>query len=80
MNVANLISNSSSGLLRKEGECVLESLAQAQFRKHAQAYRNIGYELTVCTNTNAVNGRKVAQDTRRSPPVGVGVEMQESLQ
>ena len=32
-------------------------------RKHAQAYRNIGYEVTVCTNTNAANGRKFAEDT-----------------
>jgi predicted dehydrogenase len=32
-------------------------------RKHAQAYRNIGYEVIVCTNNNAVNGRKFAEDT-----------------
>jgi UDP-N-acetyl-2-amino-2-deoxyglucuronate dehydrogenase len=32
-------------------------------RKHAQAYKNIGFEVTVCTNTNAVNGRKFAEDT-----------------
>jgi predicted dehydrogenase len=32
-------------------------------RKHAQAYKNIGYELTVCTNTNPVNGRKFAEET-----------------
>ena len=31
--------------------------------KHAQAYKNIGYELTVCTNTNAANGRKFAEET-----------------
>jgi UDP-N-acetyl-2-amino-2-deoxyglucuronate dehydrogenase len=28
--------------------------------KHAQAYRNIGFDLTVCTNTNAVSGRRFA--------------------
>ncbi len=28
--------------------------------KHAQAYRNIGYELTVCTDINAQNGRAFA--------------------
>jgi UDP-N-acetyl-2-amino-2-deoxyglucuronate dehydrogenase len=32
-------------------------------RKHAQAYKNIGYEITVCTNTNAVNGKKFADET-----------------
>src|SRR5271168_4185872 len=32
-------------------------------RKHAQAYKNIGFELTVCTNTNAANGRKFAEET-----------------
>ena len=26
--------------------------------KHAQAYRNIGYEITVCTNATAVTGQK----------------------
>jgi UDP-N-acetyl-2-amino-2-deoxyglucuronate dehydrogenase len=31
--------------------------------KHAQAYKNIGYELTVCTNTNAANGKKFAEET-----------------
>jgi hypothetical protein len=44
MNVANLISNGSSGLLREEGECVLESLAQAQFR--ANMRRHIGTSVT----------------------------------
>ena len=29
--------------------------------KHAQAYRNIGYELTVCTDINAEAGRKFAE-------------------
>ena len=28
--------------------------------KHAQAYRNIGYELTVCTNQTAAKGKKFA--------------------
>jgi len=28
--------------------------------KHAQAYRNIGFDLTVCTNTNAASGRRFA--------------------
>ena len=28
--------------------------------KHAQAYRNIGFRLTVCTNTNAASGRRFA--------------------
>jgi len=32
-------------------------------RKHAQAYKNIGYEITVCTNHNAVNGKKFAAET-----------------
>jgi UDP-N-acetyl-2-amino-2-deoxyglucuronate dehydrogenase len=32
-------------------------------RKHAQAYKNIGYELTVCTNTNPANGKKFAKET-----------------
>ena len=31
-------------------------------RKHAQAYKNIGYEVTVCTNSNAEKGRKFAYD------------------
>ncbi len=29
--------------------------------KHAQAYRNIGYELTVCTDINPESGQKFAQ-------------------
>lgn len=29
--------------------------------KHAQAYRNIGYELTVCTDVNEAAGRKFAE-------------------
>ena len=29
--------------------------------KHVQAYRNIGYELTVCTDINAQNGRSFAE-------------------
>src|SRR4051794_21798782 len=29
--------------------------------KHAQAYKNIGYELTVCTDINEANGRKFAE-------------------
>jgi UDP-N-acetyl-2-amino-2-deoxyglucuronate dehydrogenase len=32
-------------------------------RKHAQAYRNIGYEVTVCTNTNPVRGEQFAAET-----------------
>ena len=28
--------------------------------KHAQAYRNIGYEITVCTDINEASGRKFA--------------------
>lgn len=32
-------------------------------RKHAQAYKNIGYELVVCTNHNAERGQKFAQET-----------------
>jgi predicted dehydrogenase len=32
-------------------------------RKHAQAYKSIGYEVTVCTNTNVMNGKKFAEDT-----------------
>jgi UDP-N-acetyl-2-amino-2-deoxyglucuronate dehydrogenase len=31
-------------------------------RKHTQAYKNIGYEVTVCTNSNAEKGRKFAED------------------
>src|ERR1700691_3474601 len=31
--------------------------------KHAQAYRNIGYQVTVCTNTNPVKGRAFAEAT-----------------
>jgi UDP-N-acetyl-2-amino-2-deoxyglucuronate dehydrogenase len=31
--------------------------------KHAQAYRNIGYQVTVCTNTNPVKGRAFAKAT-----------------
>lgn len=31
-------------------------------RKHAMAYRNIGYEVTVCTNTNAERGRQFASE------------------
>lgn len=32
-------------------------------RKNAEAYRNIGYEITVCTDTYAPNGQKFAEDT-----------------
>lgn len=32
-------------------------------RKHAQAYRNIGYHVVACTNTNPVNGKKFAEET-----------------
>ncbi len=32
-------------------------------RKHAQAYKNIGYEVTVCTNTNASKGKQFANET-----------------
>jgi UDP-N-acetyl-2-amino-2-deoxyglucuronate dehydrogenase len=32
-------------------------------QKHAQAYRNIGYEITVCTNTTPTKGRKFAEET-----------------
>ncbi len=32
-------------------------------RKHAQAYKNIGYEVTVCTNTNAAKGKQFANET-----------------
>ncbi|MHB1935859.1 MAG: Gfo/Idh/MocA family protein [Acidobacteriaceae bacterium] len=35
----------------------------AMAHKHAQAYRNIGHELTVCTNTNPVKGRAFAEAT-----------------
>ena len=35
----------------------------AMSHKHAQALRNIGYELTVCTNTSAEKGRAFAQVT-----------------
>ena len=35
----------------------------AMSHKHAQAYRNIGYELTVCTNTSADKGRAFAEAT-----------------
>ncbi len=35
----------------------------AMSHKHAQAYRNIGYELTVCTNTSAEKGRAFAEAT-----------------
>jgi len=31
--------------------------------KHAQAYRNIGYEVTVCTNSSEGKGRKFAEAT-----------------
>lgn len=30
--------------------------------KHAQAYRNIGYEITVCTNNTEAKGRKFAEE------------------
>ena len=29
--------------------------------KHAQAYKNIGYEITVCTDRTAEKGRKFAE-------------------
>jgi UDP-N-acetyl-2-amino-2-deoxyglucuronate dehydrogenase len=32
-------------------------------RKHAQAYKNIGYQITVCTNSNVARGREFAADT-----------------
>ncbi len=32
-------------------------------QKHAQAYQNIGFELTVCTNTTASKGKKFADAT-----------------
>jgi predicted dehydrogenase len=35
----------------------------AMSHKHAQAYRNIGYELTACTNTNPDKGRAFADAT-----------------
>ncbi len=35
----------------------------AMSHKHAQAYRNIGYDLTVCTNTSAEKGRAFAKAT-----------------
>jgi UDP-N-acetyl-2-amino-2-deoxyglucuronate dehydrogenase len=35
----------------------------AMSHKHAQALRNIGYELTVCTNTTAAKGRAFAEAT-----------------
>ncbi len=35
----------------------------AMSHKHAQAYQNIGYQLTVCTNTTAAKGRAFAQAT-----------------
>lgn len=35
----------------------------AMSHKHAQAYRNIGYQITVCTNTNPVKGRAFAEAT-----------------
>ena len=31
--------------------------------KHAQAYRNIGYQVTVCTDRTAEKGRKFAKET-----------------
>jgi predicted dehydrogenase len=31
-------------------------------RKHAQAYKNIGYRVTVCTNSNAAKGRQFAAE------------------
>ncbi|WP_348269327.1 Gfo/Idh/MocA family oxidoreductase [Edaphobacter paludis] len=31
-------------------------------RKHAQAYKNIGYEITVCTNTTAERGLRFAEE------------------
>lgn len=31
--------------------------------KHAQAYKNIGYQITVCTDINEANGRKFAEAT-----------------
>jgi UDP-N-acetyl-2-amino-2-deoxyglucuronate dehydrogenase len=31
-------------------------------RKHAQAYKNIGYQITACTNTNAARGQQFAAD------------------
>ncbi|HTU49257.1 MAG TPA: Gfo/Idh/MocA family oxidoreductase [Acidobacteriaceae bacterium] len=35
----------------------------AMSHKHAQAYRNIGWELTVCTNTTAAKGRTFTEAT-----------------
>jgi predicted dehydrogenase len=35
----------------------------AMSHKHAQAFRNIGYELTVCTNTSAAKGHAFAHAT-----------------
>ena len=32
-------------------------------RKHAQAYKNIGYKVTVCTNHNVARGREFAAET-----------------
>ena len=31
--------------------------------KHAQAYKNIGYDVTVCTDINEANGKKFADQT-----------------
>jgi predicted dehydrogenase len=32
-------------------------------RKQAEAYRNIGYKVTVCTNIIEASGRKFAEET-----------------
>ena len=34
-------------------------------RKHAQAYRNIGFRLVACTNTTPERGLKFAEETGR---------------
>ena len=31
--------------------------------KHAQAYKNIGYQVTVCTDINQANGKKFADES-----------------
>jgi UDP-N-acetyl-2-amino-2-deoxyglucuronate dehydrogenase len=41
-------------------------------KKHAQAYKNIGYEITVCTNTTATSGHQFANS--------VGAEFVETME
>ena len=51
-------------LRKEEDQCDVGVIGTGAIsRKHAQAYKNIGYQVVACTNHNAERGRKFAQET-----------------